>query len=202
MLVCTDGDEENTTQGSTRRTRINSVCVKDLITPTKSDYACAIIKVQDYNDRDPQFLANLYNDTVTETASIGTTVTEVFAVDRDKGANGHIMFLKKMYMLKVSEAVHVGDYLGVLEADDGIAVDHTEVFEGGHFRSTNGWMEWVYNFGTTLCTLMEWVYNFGTTLCTLHYLTLTNQVRSERDNTRERRTREQEEEENTQEKDL
>ncbi|KAK3876706.1 hypothetical protein Pcinc_018518 [Petrolisthes cinctipes] len=99
---------------------------------------------------------------------------------------------------------------------DGIAVDHTEVFEGGHFRSTNGWMEWVYNFGTTLCTLMEWVYNFGTTLCTLmewvynfgttlctlHYLTLTNQVRSERDNTRERRTREQEEEENTQEKDL
>ncbi|KAK3874240.1 hypothetical protein Pcinc_020813 [Petrolisthes cinctipes] len=92
MLVCTDGDEENTTQGSTRRTRINSVCVKDLITPTKSDYACAIIKVQDYNDHDPQFLANLYNDTVTETASIGTTVTEVFAVDRDKGANGHIMY--------------------------------------------------------------------------------------------------------------
>ncbi|KAK3894920.1 hypothetical protein Pcinc_001368 [Petrolisthes cinctipes] len=54
--------------------------------------ACAIIKVQDYNDHDPQFLANLYNDTVTETASIGTTVTEVFAVDRDKGANGHIMY--------------------------------------------------------------------------------------------------------------
>ncbi|KAK3880874.1 hypothetical protein Pcinc_014672 [Petrolisthes cinctipes] len=105
------------TETSSGLTSLVIVCVKDLITPTKSDYACAIIKVQDYNDRDPQFLANLYNDTVTETASIGTTVTEVFAVDRDKGANGHIMFLKKMYMLKVSEAVHVGDYLGVLEAD-------------------------------------------------------------------------------------
>ncbi|KAK3876951.1 hypothetical protein Pcinc_018302 [Petrolisthes cinctipes] len=56
------------------------------------DYACVIIKVQDYNDHNPQFLANLYNGTVTETASIGTTVTEVFAVDRDKGANGHIMY--------------------------------------------------------------------------------------------------------------
>lgn len=71
---------------------ILTVCVKDRITPTKSDYARVIINVRDYNDHAPQFLANLYNGTVTETATIGTTVAEVFAVDRDKGANGHIMY--------------------------------------------------------------------------------------------------------------
>lgn len=43
---------------------------------------------------------------------------------------------------------------------DGIAVDHTEVFEGRHFRSTDGV-----------------VFNFGATLWTLHYLRLTNQVK-------------------------
>lgn len=31
-------------------------------------------------------------------------------------------FLKKMYMLEVSEAAHVGDYLGVLEADSRLGV--------------------------------------------------------------------------------
>ncbi|KAK3861794.1 hypothetical protein Pcinc_032268 [Petrolisthes cinctipes] len=34
----------------------------------------------------------------------------------------YIRFLKKMYMLEVSEAVHVGDYLGVLEADSQLGV--------------------------------------------------------------------------------
>lgn len=71
---------------------ILTVGVKDRITPTKSAYARVIIKVRDYNDHAPQFLASIYNGTVTETASIGTTVVEVVAVDRDKGANGHIMY--------------------------------------------------------------------------------------------------------------
>lgn len=55
-------------------------------------YARVIITVRDYNDHAPQFLASLYNGTVTETAAIGTSVVEVVAVDRDKGANGHIMY--------------------------------------------------------------------------------------------------------------
>ncbi|KAK3859992.1 hypothetical protein Pcinc_033930 [Petrolisthes cinctipes] len=50
-----------------------------------------------------------------------------------------------------------GDVFG--PTPDGIAVDHTEVFEGRHFRSTDGV-----------------VYNFGATLWTLHYLRLTNQL--------------------------
>ena len=69
-----------------------TVGVKDRITPTKSVYARVIINVRDYNDHAPQFLAGLYNGTVTETAAIGTSVVEVVAVDRDKGANGHIMY--------------------------------------------------------------------------------------------------------------
>ena len=69
-----------------------TVGVKDRITPTKSVYVHVIIRVQDYNDHAPQFLASLYNGTVTETAAIGTTVVEVVAIDSDKGANGHIMY--------------------------------------------------------------------------------------------------------------
>ncbi|XP_042222155.1 fat-like cadherin-related tumor suppressor homolog isoform X3 [Homarus americanus] len=169
---------------------ILTVGVKDGIPPTKGDYARVIIKVHDYNDHAPQFLATLYNGTVTETATIGTTVAEVIAVDRDKGANGHIMysivsgniggvfsldpetgiislaravdrqempeywlavrgsdngspprhshvnvnihvkiansapprFLKKVYVFEVSESSHVGDYLGVLEAESRLGV--------------------------------------------------------------------------------
>lgn len=71
---------------------ILTVGVKDRITPTKSDYARVIINVRDYNDHAPQFLATQYNGTITETATIGTTVAEVIAIDRDKGANGHIMY--------------------------------------------------------------------------------------------------------------
>ena len=41
-------------------------------------------------------------------------------------------------------------------------VDHSEVFGGRHLRSTDGV-----------------AFNFGATLWTLHYLRLTNQVRSE-----------------------
>lgn len=66
--------------------------VKDRITPTKSAYARVIVRVRDYNDHAPKFLASLYNGTVAETAAIGTTVVEVVAVDRDKGANGQIMY--------------------------------------------------------------------------------------------------------------
>ncbi|XP_063848744.1 fat-like cadherin-related tumor suppressor homolog isoform X3 [Scylla paramamosain] len=167
-----------------------TVGVKDRITPTKSVYARVIITVRDYNDHAPQFLASLYNGTVTETAAIGTSVVEVVAVDRDKGANGHIMysiisgniggvfsldpetglislarpvsrlempeywlavrgsdngsppkhshvnvnihvkiansapprFLKRVTVFEVSEAAHVGDYLGVLEAESRLGV--------------------------------------------------------------------------------
>lgn len=169
---------------------ILTVGVKDRITPTKSDYARVIINVRDYNDHAPQFLATQYNGTITETATIGTTVAEVIAVDRDKGANGHIMysivsgniggvfsldpetgiislarpvdrqempeywlavrgsdngspprhshvnvnilvkiangapprFLRKVYVFEVSENAHVGDYLGVLEAESRLGV--------------------------------------------------------------------------------
>lgn len=71
---------------------ILTVCVKDRIIPIKSDYARLIIRVRDYNDHAPQFLATLYNGTVTETAAVGTAVTEVVAVDRDKGVNGDITY--------------------------------------------------------------------------------------------------------------
>nr|XP_053631087.1 fat-like cadherin-related tumor suppressor homolog isoform X2 [Cherax quadricarinatus] len=169
---------------------ILTVGVKDGIPPTKSNYARVNIKVRDYNDHSPQFLATLYNGTVTETATIGTTVAEVIAIDRDKGANGHIMysivsgniggvfsldpetgiislaravdrqempeywlavrgsdngspprhshvnvnihvkiangapprFLKKVYVFEVSEAAHMGDYLGILEAESRLGV--------------------------------------------------------------------------------
>lgn len=71
---------------------ILTVCVKDRIIPIKSDYARVIIRVRDYNDHAPQFLATLYNGTVTETAAVGTAVTEVVAIDRDKGVNGDITY--------------------------------------------------------------------------------------------------------------
>ncbi|XP_037803520.1 fat-like cadherin-related tumor suppressor homolog [Penaeus monodon] len=169
---------------------ILTVCVKDRIIPIKSDYARVIIRVRDYNDHAPQFLATLYNGTVTETAAVGTAVTEVVAIDRDKGVNGDITysiisgniggvfslhpstgiitlvrnvdrqempeywlavrgsdngsppkhshvnvnihvkiahgapprFLKKEYVLEVSEKAHVGDYLGIVEVESRLGV--------------------------------------------------------------------------------
>ena len=69
-----------------------TVRVKDRLTPVKGDYARLKIKVRDYNDHKPRFLATLYNGTVDETADVGTSVVQVMAVDHDRGANGHITY--------------------------------------------------------------------------------------------------------------
>ena len=69
-----------------------TVKVQDRITPIKCNYARVVIKVQDYNDHTPMFLASTYNGTVLETAHIGTSITQVMAIDPDKESNGHVTY--------------------------------------------------------------------------------------------------------------
>lgn len=66
--------------------------VKDQGTPSKRNYARIVVTVHDHNDHPPEFTSQLIQGKVYETASIGTAVVQVFAIDRDRGENAKITY--------------------------------------------------------------------------------------------------------------
>ncbi|XP_065207257.1 fat-like cadherin-related tumor suppressor homolog isoform X3 [Planococcus citri] len=71
---------------------ILTVMVKDEGTPSKRNYARVVIDVFDANDHAPEFSVGIMQGRVFETATVGTTVVQVFAVDKDHGDNAAISY--------------------------------------------------------------------------------------------------------------
>ncbi|XP_021704618.1 fat-like cadherin-related tumor suppressor homolog isoform X2 [Aedes aegypti] len=68
------------------------VIVKDQGTPAKRNYAKVIITVHDHNDHTPEFTSKIVQGRVYETATVGTKVVQVYAIDRDIGDNAKITY--------------------------------------------------------------------------------------------------------------
>lgn len=68
------------------------VIVRDQGTPAKRNYAKVFINVHDHNDHAPEFSAKLIQGKVYETAAIGTTVIQAYAIDRDIGDNARVSY--------------------------------------------------------------------------------------------------------------
>lgn len=66
--------------------------VKDQGTPGKRNYAKIIVNVHDHNDHYPEITTKLIQSKVPESASIGSKVLQVAAIDRDSGQNAEIRF--------------------------------------------------------------------------------------------------------------
>lgn len=79
-------DRENTAQ------HIITVSVKDTGSPSKKNFARLVIDVVDHNDHAPQFLSQLIQTKLFETAVVGSSVVQAFAVDLDHGDNGRIVY--------------------------------------------------------------------------------------------------------------
>ena len=71
---------------------ILTIMVRDRGTPSKRSFARVTINVLDHNDHTPQFLSTRFEGRVFETAAVGTSVVQTFAIDNDKGKNAEISF--------------------------------------------------------------------------------------------------------------
>ena len=69
-----------------------TVSVKDQGTPSKRNFARLIIDVLDHNDHAPEFLSELVQVRIFETAAVGSTVASMLAVDKDRGANARLTY--------------------------------------------------------------------------------------------------------------
>lgn len=67
-----------------------TVSVKDQGTPSKRNFARLLIDVTDHNDHAPEFMSELVQVRIFETASVGSTVTVMMAIDKDRGANAKV----------------------------------------------------------------------------------------------------------------
>lgn len=68
-----------------------TVSVKDQGTPSKRNFARLLIDVTDHNDHAPEFMSELIQVRIFETASVGSVVTAMLAIDKDRGANAKVI---------------------------------------------------------------------------------------------------------------
>ncbi|CAI9732107.1 protocadherin Fat 1 isoform X3 [Octopus vulgaris] len=68
------------------------VMVRDQGLRSKRNMCRAVIMVLDNNDHSPEFLSDIFEGRVFETAAIGTSVLQVVAADQDKGINAEIRY--------------------------------------------------------------------------------------------------------------
>ncbi|XP_066592660.1 fat-like cadherin-related tumor suppressor homolog isoform X2 [Prorops nasuta] len=69
-----------------------TVMVRDQGIPSKRNYARVTITVHDHNDHTPEFSSEIIQGKVYETSPIGTVVAQVYAIDKDRGDNGRIVY--------------------------------------------------------------------------------------------------------------
>lgn len=69
-----------------------TVSVKDQGTPSKRNFARVIIDVTDDNDHAPEFMSDLVQVRIFETAATSSVVTAMLAIDKDHGDNGRIVY--------------------------------------------------------------------------------------------------------------
>ncbi|XP_049324918.1 protocadherin Fat 3 [Astyanax mexicanus] len=75
-----------------RTQHILTIMVKDQEFPYYRDLARIIVNVEDSNDQSPFFTRTVYDGVVIESASPGTPVIQVTALDRDTGRNGELIY--------------------------------------------------------------------------------------------------------------
>lgn len=68
------------------------IIAKDRGEPPRSSSTTVTVTVLDENDNSPVFDPRQYTNTVAENASIGASVLQVSAMDRDEGANGRVQY--------------------------------------------------------------------------------------------------------------
>lgn len=68
-----------------------TVSVKDQGTPSKRNFARLLIEVTDHNDHAPEFMSELIQVRIFETAAVGSVVTAMMAIDKDRGANAKVI---------------------------------------------------------------------------------------------------------------
>ena len=91
---------------------ILTVSVKKQGSLVRHDYTRAVINVEDNNDHSPQFLSQLIQTKLFETAEIGSAVVQALAVDNDFGDNGVISY--SILSGNVGNAFTIDTELGIL----------------------------------------------------------------------------------------
>ncbi|KFM71782.1 Protocadherin Fat 1, partial [Stegodyphus mimosarum] len=89
-----------------------TVTVRDNGTPSQRSFARIIVNVHDENDHHPEFLAASFESQVYETATLGTSVTRILAVDKDKGKNAQMHF--SIASGNIGNAFSIEPTLGIL----------------------------------------------------------------------------------------
>ncbi|XP_064191064.1 protocadherin Fat 1a isoform X3 [Anguilla rostrata] len=74
------------------RTHTLTVMVRDQDIPVKRNLVRVIVNVEDTNDNAPWFIGTPYVGRVFESASVGTAVLQVTALDKDKGPNAEVLY--------------------------------------------------------------------------------------------------------------
>lgn len=112
-----------------------TVSVKDQGTPSKRNFARLVIDVTDHNDHAPEFLSELIQVRIFETAAVGSVVTVMKALDKDRGINAKIVYSinagnvggafliePDSGLIRVNQPLDVGtahEYMLVVKATDG-----------------------------------------------------------------------------------
>ncbi|KAM6972795.1 protocadherin Fat 1a [Aplochiton taeniatus] len=76
----------------TMRQHTLTVMVRDQDIPVKRNLVRVIVNVEDTNDNAPWFVGSPYSGRVFESASVGSGVIQVTALDKDKGQNAEIIY--------------------------------------------------------------------------------------------------------------
>lgn len=88
------------------------VSVKDQGTPAKRNFAKVRIMVHDFNNHIPEFTSKLIQGKVFETASVGTRVVQVYAIDRDAGDNARITY--SIVSGNIGNAFEIDESMGII----------------------------------------------------------------------------------------
>jgi protocadherin Fat 1/2/3 len=88
------------------------VSVKDQGTPAKRNFAKVLIKVHDHNNHIPEFTSKLIEGKVYETAAEGTSVVQVYAIDRDAGENAKLTY--SIVSGNIGNAFQIDEQMGII----------------------------------------------------------------------------------------
>lgn len=82
--------------------------MKDQEFPYRKSLARVLIEVEDINDHVPLFTSSLYEASVYESATVGSAVVQVTALDKDKGKNAKLHYSieagRHLWLLLLSDA--------------------------------------------------------------------------------------------------
>ena len=123
------------THRETMAQHLLTVSVKDQGTPSKRNFARLLIDVTDHNDHTPEFMSELVQVRIFETAAVGSVVTAMLAIDKDRGVNAKVTYSissgnvggafaieTDSGLIRVNQPLDVGtahEYMLVVKASDG-----------------------------------------------------------------------------------